>query len=226
MAAISYPSASPLPRSLQWNLTPNTKMFTSPLSMVSQTIEYPGALWSCAMSFAPMTYLQAQVMEAWIISLVGRSGRASLYPFHRQTPRGTLNGTVQVNGAGQTGTTLLLKNCGAGTSFLAGDFFSVNSQLVQVQATATANGAGLMTVTFRPPLRQSPANSNPITYVRPLVTMALNTDSSPVDYSIGQIAQVPTLQFIEALDLGQVLATDTPPVAPDADISILPGVVV
>lgn len=227
MTAIAYPSGVPIPRAVQWSLTPNTKVFSSPLSNVVQTVEYPGALWSCAFSFAPMLYAQAAVLEAWIISLVGRAGRASLYPFHRQAPRGSLSGGVAVNGGGQTGTTLVLKSAGAGTTLLAGDFFSVNGQLLQVTANATASGGGAITASFRPPLRQSPTDNTSIVYSRPTVVMMLTSDSNPTEYGIGNIAQVASLQFNEALDLGRVFAVDTPTgPASGSDVSILPGITV
>ena len=91
-------------------------------------------------------------------------------------PRGTIAGTPLVNGASQTGNTLTIDGCTVGTTLLAGDFFSVNSELKMVTADVTADGAGAMSITFEPPLRSSPADNAALTTTRPTARFMLQED--------------------------------------------------
>lgn len=68
--------------------------------------------------------------------------------------------TLQVDGAGQLGSTLNIKGGAATTTVLrAGEYFSVNGELKIVVTDCVTNGSGLAALEFEPALRSPPADS-------------------------------------------------------------------
>jgi hypothetical protein len=74
-------------------------------------------------------------------------------------------GTPQVKGAGQTGGTLNIDGCTASVTnwMMAGDYFSVNSELKRLTRNASTDGAGETTLYFEPILRVTPADNATLT---------------------------------------------------------------
>lgn len=82
--------------------------------------------------------------------------------------------TLQVDGTGQLGTALNIKNGAASTTVLrAGEYFSVNGELKIVVTDCVTNGSGLGTIQFEPPLRASPANSANLNIATPTAKFRL-----------------------------------------------------
>ena len=68
--------------------------------------------------------------------------------------------TLQVDGAGQLGFALNIKNAQANTRVLkTGEYFEVNGELKIVVSDCISNGSGLAVLQFEPPLRASPASN-------------------------------------------------------------------
>lgn len=182
---------------LDWSLVPNTQGFPSPLSGAVQTVEMPGARWKASFLLENLAEADAATFQAFMVQLRGRAGRFALYNFARSQPRGTLAGTPLVKGASQTGNTLIIDGCTVGATLVPGDYFGVNGELKMVVATATANGAGEMTLSFEPPLRSSPADNAAITLVQPTATFMLAADETKWSTQPGKFSTFP-IDCVEA----------------------------
>ena len=167
------------PPELTWELWSNTQAFVSPLSRSMQTVENPGARWRCAFGYKNLGEADASILQAALAQLRGQANRLLVPNYARLNPRGTIAGqSPTVNGAGQTGNTLVLANCGAAKTFLRGDYFKVNGEFKMVTVDSTSDGAGALTVTFEPPLRVSPANAAPVTLASPTCRMVIEQDKA------------------------------------------------
>lgn len=176
MPTLTMP-ATPGFTSSRFGLMSNTQTFESPLTRTVQTLELTGARWRGDYVLPPMKRPEA---SAWIggflIPLMGRAGRFYGFDPDAKTPRGTWAGTPLVNGAAQTGLSLILDGFTASATVKVGDYFTVNGELKMINADGTANGAGALTVSFNPSLRVAPADNAPLTSTNPTCTMMLIDD--------------------------------------------------
>lgn len=174
MSTLTWPAAL-VPNALEWALTANTQQFRSELNGAVQTNALPGDRWSCNMTFANLIGTDARTLMAFLASLRGQAGRFYLKPFDHATPVGTAAGTGLVNGASQTGSTLVTDGWTPSQAglLLPGDYFQVGSELKMITATIASDSGGNATLSFVPPLRTSPANDAAIITTNPTCIMAL-----------------------------------------------------
>lgn len=198
MTAFAFPTlARGVPQAVQWGVVWNTQVFASPLTQSVRTVELPGARWRVTFEYRSLEQADAALLSAWLMQLRGRVHRATLVPWQRNVPRGTIAGTPLVMGAGQTGATLAIDGVTVGTTLLKGDFFAVNGELKMVTADATANGSGQMTLAFEPPLRSSPADNAALTVQEPTASFMLASDELGWSVKPGRLTDF-SLQFVEA----------------------------
>jgi hypothetical protein len=168
MAVITYPTNMPGPESCRWELASNTQVSISPLSGQVQTQELPGARWRVSIDYPPVRDAAIRAtMRAFFASMRGQANRVDLWPFDCPRLRGTGAGTPLVNGASQTGASLITDGWTAATTVLKGDYLSVGQQLFMASADGTASGGGAMTISVEPPIRTSPADNAAITITKP-----------------------------------------------------------
>lgn len=157
MSDIAFPTLSrSTPLSVEWGLKSNTQIMVSPLNGSVQRLELIGARWTASFSWTGLRDADAALLEAFVVQLRGQANRATLHPYYRPQPRGTiaLSGVTVSGAVAQLASTLALANCGAGATLLRGDYFAVGDELKMATADATANGSGAMSgVTFEPPVR-------------------------------------------------------------------------
>lgn len=175
MATLTMPSTSGLVSS-RFGLLSNTQTFESPLTRTVQTLELVGARWRGDYVLAPMLRAAASEWQSFLVSLQGRAGRFYGFDPDAKTPRGTWAGTALVNGASQTGLSLILDGFTPSATVKVGDYFTVNGELKMISADGTADGSGNLTVSFNPSLRAAPANDAAITSTNPTCTMMLIDD--------------------------------------------------
>lgn len=180
MPTLTMP-ASPGFRSARFGLRSNTQSFTSPLNRAVQTLELPGALWFASFELPPMSRAQAAAWQAFVIDLMGRSGRFLGFDPDARTPRGAYDSgsdTPLVAGAGQTGTSLATDGWRASVTglLLPGDYLEVGGELKMVTASVDSDGGGGGTISFKPSLRASPADNAAPTLTNPSVKMMLVDD--------------------------------------------------
>lgn len=174
MTTYAFPTLSqPYPSTLEWGSSVPTQFARSPLSGQVQSQGLPGQRWVFSASWAALTQADAAALQAFLVKLRGYANRFTTYNLGKRTPRGTLTGTVLVKGASQSGASLACDGAGAGTTLLTGDMVGFNGELHMLAADATADGSGNITFTLAYPMRASPADNAPVTYVRPEGTFML-----------------------------------------------------
>jgi hypothetical protein len=182
----AWPTLSRDPSLQTWSLTANTQAHVSPFDGSVQTQGLPGAKWVTTITYANLMASDAAKMAAFLAALGGRAGRITVGNFGQPRPRGTWSGAPLVAGAPAAGATSITTDGWTPSSqLLAGDFFGLGSRLYQVSADATADGSGIMTVTFAPGLRAAVLDNSAVTLVNPTTTMMLVDDSQGWQYAPG-----------------------------------------
>jgi hypothetical protein len=198
---IAFPTLTrAAPPELAWEIVWNTGEFTAPLSGETQTFENPGGRWRCSLMFPNLQEADAGLLQAWLVKLKGKANRALLHNFARPNIRGTMTGTPQVNGADQTGSSLLIELGGNAKTLLSGDFIGFGGRLKMVLDDMVTDGAGIGTVNIGPPIYpgEAPANDAPITLVKPTCRMLLEDDRAAWLTRNPVVSDIP-LAFIEAI---------------------------
>ncbi|MBC7964081.1 MAG: hypothetical protein H7Y05_14200 [Steroidobacteraceae bacterium] len=201
MAVLTFPAVAIA--QAHWSLIPRTQLFESELNGSSQSLILPGDRWAAQLSVNDLLGRDARLFSAFSNRLRGRSGRFYLSPPGCGTPLGSATGSGFVNGAGQTGDTLLTYGWSPNqTELLAvGDYFQIGIELKQIVVKAVSNGTGLSTLQFTPPLRNSPAHSSAILVSNPCcIMMPADDNQGGMDISGPRICAF-TLACLEALDI-------------------------
>ena len=171
------PTSMPLNQafvSAQFWLEPNVQTYTSPLTYNTKRRELDGARWRASYTLPHMERHKAAEWKAFFTALRGQVNTFYAYDPDNKTPRGAAGGTPLVNGANQTGTSLIIDGCTPNQYFLlAGDYFNVGSALHMITQPILADGSGNATLVFEPYLRTSPADNAPITTSNCTCTMIL-----------------------------------------------------
>jgi len=99
------------------------------------------------------------LMEAFIFKLNGAEHRAFV-PDDGYVRQGAGGGTPLVNGASQTGLSLVTDGWPNNTLVLrAGDRIGISNQMIPVTTDETSNGTGQLTINLAHPIRIAPANN-------------------------------------------------------------------
>lgn len=177
MPTLTMPAA-PGFRASRFGLIANTQSFRSPLDNTVQTLELTGARWRVNYELPPMTRAQAAAWTAFLTELLGSAGRFFGFDPDARSPRGSALGSPLVNGAGQTGKSLIVDGWSELETglLLPGDYFAVAGELKMVTASVASDSAGEATVAFTPSLRASPADGAALTLSNAEATMMLVDD--------------------------------------------------
>lgn len=148
------------PSTVAMEIIGNTGLFASPLIASAQTLGR-STKWSARYTFNVLRDDDRADLMGTIASLKGQDNRLRVLVFDN-AKRGAYGGTPLVNGAGQTGFTLNIKDASIGiTNWIRkGDYFSVDvngeHELKMATDDASSDGAGLVVLTFTPRLRAAP----------------------------------------------------------------------
>jgi hypothetical protein len=186
--ALTWPTLTRYPTRVDWALRSLTQVHESPLNGSVQSLELPGSRWMASIVYENVRdESDKAALRAFALQMRGRAGRVNVPVFQQITPRGTLGGTPLVAGASQTGATLNTDGWTVGATLLAGDFFKVGGELKMSTANGTANGSGVMSVTFEPILRASPADNAALTFTGLSVEMMAVADDFGWTYQAGSV---------------------------------------
>ena len=168
MATFAFPSITPATNTFE--LVSNTRTYQSPLTNAVQTASRKGSLWKASLQFNNLSGDDRKVMQAFLVKLNGQQHRFTLQD-HSHTPRGAGGGTLRVNGASQSGTTLVCDGATASvTNYLrAGDYISFNNELHMVVADANSDASTNVTLSIAPPIRKTPADDTIVDYTIPVL---------------------------------------------------------
>ena len=168
MATFSFPNITPATNTFE--LVSNTRTYQSPLTNAVQTASRKGSLWKASLQFNNLSGDDRKVMQAFLVKLNGQQHRFTLQD-HSHTPRGAGGGTLRVNGASQSGTTLVCDGATASvTNYLrAGDYISFNNELHMVVVDADSDASTNVTLSIAPPIRKTPADDTIVDYTIPVL---------------------------------------------------------
>ena len=142
----------------------------SPITYTQQVVKHQGAKWEGEVTLIAYNHAQVGEIQAFLTSLRGSFG-TFLYgdpDFLAKGVRGSNGGTPLVDGASQTGNSIVIKNAelSAAGYLLKGDYFQFGSgsgsELKMVVEDVTTDGAGAATIVFEPAIKTSPADSSAI----------------------------------------------------------------
>jgi hypothetical protein len=148
------------PKRVSMTIVGNTGLFPSPLIASAQTIAR-STKWNAGYIFTNMRDDDRADLLGTIAALRGQDNRLRV-PVFDNSKRGAYGGTPLVNGAGQTGFSLNVKDASLSiTNWIRkGDYFSVDvngeHELKMATADADSDGAGLVVLSFAPRLRAAP----------------------------------------------------------------------
>lgn len=183
MATHAYPTSRIfIPATMTWGIRSNVFASTSPYSGDVQTIEIPGARWTCSLSYPTAINAEQAQLEAFWTKVRGQVHRVSLWHMMRPAPRGTMRGSPTLSAGAAQGATSVSVVTTSGNTLLAGDMVGIGGQLHMVVSDATASG-GLMTISIEPPLRASRSSGAPVTWDRPTALFMLAESQSAVPYA-------------------------------------------
>ena len=168
MATYNFPAITPTTQTFE--LVTNTKQFQSPLSNAIQTVSRKGSYWKTSMIFNNLSGAERAELQAFIAKLDGQTHRMRISDYGAvrfgtaippQTPK--------VQGAGQTGSTLVADGATASQStyFAAGDYISFNNELHIVTADVDSSASGVLNIPIAPPIRKSPSDNASVEYSAP-----------------------------------------------------------
>ena len=200
MAILTFPSIKP--NREDWGPDANALTFVSPLSRTTQTRLFPGTRWQASIGFSGLEADEWRDLEAFVVEMGGMSGRVYYGPRHAATPRGTAGGTPLVNGASQTGSSLVTDGWTASETVLRrGDYIAYDvtggRSLHILTADAASDGAGNATLAIKPAIRISPADNEPVITSAPTCVMMFASNVNLGSYQPGVFADY-QLDLVEA----------------------------
>lgn len=164
-----------LPKSATWPSVPTGMVSTSRSGKVQRrTTTQVGRSWT--ETYGP--YLKSHTtFRAWLAQVEGyysQQTAVTVYHPSMQALLGAGGGTPLVNGAGQTGPSLITDGWPASTPVLrGGDIFTIGAETLvrTVRLDATTNASGQVTLTIDPPLYVAPADNAALTLNNPAGTV-------------------------------------------------------
>lgn len=169
---LAYPDVR-LPARFEWGQESATIRSPSLANGSEQVIARAGSRWVATLGYDLIFPDDVRKLRAWLARLRGGAETALIGPMMQPQPAGTLRGAPIVNGGGQLGVTLQLRDCQPGRTLLAGDYIQVADQIHVVTVDAMANSAGLMALAIEPPRRRAPPDGALVVWDRPMVAMRL-----------------------------------------------------
>jgi hypothetical protein len=150
------------------------------LGGAAQRLNRLGNRFALAVELPPA--LSATHGRVYVARLLKALTDGAIYPFPQPGLAIGAPGTPLVNGAGQSGSALVLDGFTAGYAVREGQFFSIihggRRYLHQASADTTANGSGQLTLAITPMLRISPADNAVCEFAVPYIEGFVSGDSA------------------------------------------------
>ena len=148
------------------------------LSGRRQDRQLGGQFWKLTATFPPMTRAEFAPIYAFVVKQRGRYESFTIVPAVVSTGQGSPAGTPLVNGASQTGRSLVTDGWNASIAiFKAGDFLKIagNDKVYMCTTDVSSDGSGNATISIEPALVASPADDGAITHSSVSFTVALTS---------------------------------------------------
>lgn len=140
--------------------------------------EMSGHRWLIIAAYGPLTRAEARPLEAFVTAQRGQS-ESFQFVAPQMAPRGVATGAPLVNGAGQTGRSVVTDGWTASVTGIlrAGDVLKFGHSKVYIQTVdVNSNALGQVTLTLEPPLIISPPDNDPLTVNNVPFTVAFAAD--------------------------------------------------
>jgi hypothetical protein len=185
MALITFP-ATPTPAEIAWSLRQPTQVNRSEWTgRRKATILAGAARWMAQVTLPPL--LGEKAVMQWRAFLAQCQGQAHWFRLVAVENIQISGVTVLVNGAGQAGYSVATDGWGAaGTKMKAGQFATINDQLLQLAADVVANGSGQATLSFCSFLRIPTTDNAAIEVGKPYALMSMTEDTNGWTVGRGQ----------------------------------------
>lgn len=170
MSVITYSGMAGV-RSSEWGQQRNDISFNSVFG--SQASEVSAPVWTVTLEGIPGREADSGEWKTLVIGLRGKTNQLAMWDLARPVPLGTMRGNMTLNtSANQGDTSLSIVASGqTGKTLLKGDWLGIGSlltqQVVMVQADATSDGSGVISVQVEPFLRNAFDSGEAITWDKP-----------------------------------------------------------
>jgi hypothetical protein len=186
---ITFPRSLPTMRGFsrwEWINKDSIAQTRSEFSQVTRSYDWMGNALMIAAEVILARDTEDRDFSAFVTAMKGTHGTFTMGPPSGlgNTPRGIGTGTPLVNGANQTGASIITDGWTAGQTGIlkAWDWMQIESRLYAVLADANSDGSGNATFDIWPPLRKSPANNATITVTNPTGTWRMmSRPTIPID---------------------------------------------
>jgi len=177
MTTITFPS-TPKIQTMSWRLVQPAQNNISGWTGKRQVIASGRGWWECEINMPPI--VGTANVNAWRAFLAKTQGSVNDFQIPVDpTAQSALSNTVQTNGSNQTGRSIATDGWPNSTTALtAGQYVTINNQLLQLTADVTSNGSGQATLSVEPPVRQPVADNSAVEYKNPYCLMYLNEKPS------------------------------------------------
>jgi hypothetical protein len=172
MATITLPT-TPNPASMTWKLVYPSQTNVSPYTGARQVLGSNRGWWECTVEYPPI--VGASNISPWRSFIAQMRGQVNTFQLPVDpTAQSSASASPLVNGANQTGRSIVCDAWPASaTTLTAGQYVTINNQLLQLTADVTADGSGNATLSIEPPVRSAPADNAAIEFKNPFALMYL-----------------------------------------------------
>lgn len=185
--AITYPLSLPDVKGMNrfsLSMSSVNAIVRSSFTLKEQVQTHQGQIWRASLGFPPRNHADFAEWKAFLTKLNGMQGTFLLGDPLGDVPRGGVPGIPLVNGAAQTGQTLITDGWGLNQTgvLLAGDYIQLGSgtstRLYEVLNDVDSDGVGTgeATIDIWPRLRESPSNNEAIVTSSPKGTFRLSSN--------------------------------------------------
>jgi len=162
------------------------------------SVQVDGQRFKFSASYPPMSRTDFAPVLAFIMKQRSQKETFQIALPDLKNAKGTVSGTVLVNGSHTAGNTTITVD-GMTGNLLAGDLIKFShGKVYMVVADVTADGSNEATLTIEPPLREALVNDSSVTYDNVQFTVRLINDIQQFNVALDNLYRY-EVDFIEAL---------------------------
>lgn len=152
------------PSSIEWDTQEAVAANVSPFTGATQTYDWQASWLEGQVSFPAMSRYSYDAWSAFVAECRGQLNCFQLGDPKAVYPKGSALGSPVVNGAAQTGYSLVTRGWTANSTglLLFGDYIQIEYRLYRVLDNVTSDGSGNATISVWPNLRDQPADGTAI----------------------------------------------------------------
>ena len=202
--SITYPLTMPSVGGIQkitFEHEASVSSVTLPFSLTTKVIDRGGKRFRAIVQLAPMSVKNAKEWAGFFMSLNGPVGTFWLGPTLDKTPDVPAGGTPKVNGASQTGQTLITDGWYANNPAIleAGDWIQIENHLYRIMKDSPSDAGSNATFDIWPHLRSSPPDDEPIIRTGAKGLFRLDGPSPEMSYDQNHHIRAITFSAVEAI---------------------------